>query len=116
MINILTDVQCFLSLIESVDFKREDYLSYNNKRGDNYRCDEPFPLGKCNTFYFIYNSKAKRQNHVKRNQMVVSRQQICFPLQEIEVVVDSRLLTLVHLNYYPQTSRFPKMKRHQYLT
>ena len=109
MINILTDVQCFLSLIESADFKREDYPGYNNKRGDSYRCDEPFPLGKCCTFKFIYNPKAKQQNHVKRNQMVVSRQQTCLPLQEIEVAVE-QLPTSAHLNYYPQTSHFPKIE------
>lgn len=102
--------QCFLKLIECADFKREDYPGYNNKRGDSYRCDEPFPRGKCNTFNFIYNPKAKRQNHVKRNKMSVSRQQTCFPLQEIEAIMDSRLPTSVHHNYYPRTSCFPKMK------
>ncbi|KAG4920668.1 Heavy metal-associated isoprenylated plant protein 41 isoform C [Glycine soja] len=101
--------QCFLKLIECADFKREDYPGYNNKRGDSYRCDEPFPLGKCCTFKFIYNPKAKRQNHVKRNQMVVSRQQTCLPLQEIEVAVE-QLPTSAHLNYYPQTSHFPKIE------
>ena len=101
--------QCFLKLIECADFKREDYPGYNNKRGDSYRCDEPFPLGKCCTFKFIYNPKAKQQNHVKRNQMVVSRQQTCLPLQEIEVAVE-QLPTSAHLNYYPQTSHFPKIE------
>ncbi|TKY47074.1 hypothetical protein E2542_SST29129 [Spatholobus suberectus] len=101
--------QCFLTLIECADFKREYYPGYNNKRGDSCRCDEPFPLGKCCTYKFIYNPKTKRQNHMKTNRMVVSRQQTNLPLQEIEDAVEI-LPTSVHLNYYPQTSNFPNMK------
>ena len=42
----------WLVLIGCVDFKKEDYPGYNNKRGDGSRCDESFPLGECSTFEF----------------------------------------------------------------
>ncbi|XP_027337460.1 uncharacterized protein LOC113851183 [Abrus precatorius] len=98
--------QSFLTLIECADFKKEDYLGYDNKRGHGNRCDEPFPLGKCCTFKFIYNPKATR-NHTKRNQMVVTKQLKILPLQEIKDAVEL-LPTSVH-NFYPHTSRIPKM-------
>lgn len=102
--------QCFLTLIECADFKREDYPGYHNKRGDGNRCDEPFPLGKCCTYKFIYNPKAKQKSHKKGKKRVVFRQQTSLPLQEIENAVEKQLPTSVHLNYYPQTSLFPKLK------
>ncbi|KAF9600540.1 hypothetical protein IFM89_010026 [Coptis chinensis] len=50
-----------LRLIEHVEFKKDDYPGYNNKRGDSARCDEPFPLGECETFkfQFVHNLKKK---------------------------------------------------------
>ena len=48
-----------LLLIECVDFKKEDYPGYHNKRGDGWRCDEPFPLGECSTFKFRLSPTAK---------------------------------------------------------
>ncbi|KAL2332868.1 hypothetical protein Fmac_014081 [Flemingia macrophylla] len=66
--------ECFLTLIECADFKREDYPGYNNKRGDGRRCDEHFPLGKCCTYKFIFIPKTKR-TQMKRNQTMVTRQQ-----------------------------------------
>ncbi|CAJ1960222.1 unnamed protein product [Sphenostylis stenocarpa] len=100
--------QCFLTLIECTDFNREDYPGYNNKRGDGYRCDEPFPLGKCSTYKFVNTPKAKRKPK-KRNRKRVSRQQINLPIQEIEDAME-RLRTSAHLNYYPKTSQYLKMK------
>lgn len=50
--------QSSLTLIECADFNKEDYPDYNNKRGDGFRCDEPFPLGKCSTFKFAYIRRA----------------------------------------------------------
>ncbi|KAK7820033.1 heavy metal-associated isoprenylated plant protein 41 [Quercus suber] len=49
-----------LVLIECVDFKKEDYPGYHNKRGDGWRCDEPFPLGECSTFKFRLSPTTKR--------------------------------------------------------
>lgn len=49
-----------LLLIECVPFKIEDYPGYSNKRGDGLRCDEPFLLGECSTFKFIYSRGRKR--------------------------------------------------------
>lgn len=50
-----------LGLIECVDFKKEDYPGYNNKRGDGSRCDEPFPLGECSTFKFKFKFMKKKK-------------------------------------------------------
>ncbi|KAK1316607.1 Uncharacterized protein QJS10_CPA05g02094 [Acorus calamus] len=38
-----------LVLLECVDFKSEDYPSYENKIGDGSNCDKPFFLGECGT-------------------------------------------------------------------
>ncbi|XP_054797492.1 uncharacterized protein LOC129302597 [Prosopis cineraria] len=62
-------IQSFLWPIECVDFKKEDYPGYNNKRGDGSRADEPFPLGKCSTFKFVAIMK-KESN--PRNQRILS--------------------------------------------
>ncbi|XP_020704974.2 heavy metal-associated isoprenylated plant protein 41 isoform X3 [Dendrobium catenatum] len=53
----LTDLaeRSSLTLFKSAPFKIEDYPGYNNKRGDGSRSDDPFPLGKCSTFFFINN-------------------------------------------------------------
>jgi hypothetical protein len=48
-----------LTLAECVDFKKEDYPGYKNKRGDGSRCDKPFPLGECSTFKFRLSLKTK---------------------------------------------------------
>ncbi|KAJ1393035.1 hypothetical protein SESBI_35356 [Sesbania bispinosa] len=100
-------MQSFLTLIECAIFKKEDYPGYNNKRGDRFRCDEPFPLGKCSTFKFVYNPRARR-NLKRRNHMVFSTQQTNLPSQEIQDVV-VQLPTSADPNYYPQTSYIPKM-------
>jgi len=100
--------QCFLTLIERADFKREDYPGYNNKRGDSYRCDEPFPLGKCCTYKFVYIPEGKRKR-MKRKRMRVSRHKRNLPCQEIEYAVEQFPIS-AHLNYYPTTSHFLKMK------
>ncbi|KAB1204486.1 hypothetical protein CJ030_MR4G018809 [Morella rubra] len=42
-----------LALVECVDFKKDDYPGYKNKRGDGSKCDKAFPLGECSTFKFI---------------------------------------------------------------
>ncbi|XP_019196226.1 PREDICTED: uncharacterized protein At4g26485-like isoform X1 [Ipomoea nil] len=49
-----------LVLIDCVDFKNADYPGYNHKRGHGSRCDEPFPLGKCSTFKFIFSPFANK--------------------------------------------------------
>uniref|UniRef100_A0ACD5XT96 Uncharacterized protein n=1 Tax=Avena sativa TaxID=4498 RepID=A0ACD5XT96_AVESA len=41
-----------LAKVGEVDFSKEDYLGYNQKRGDGAKCDEPFALGPCCTFMF----------------------------------------------------------------
>ncbi|MFS7946454.1 putative S-adenosyl-L-methionine-dependent methyltransferase [Helianthus anomalus] len=52
----------FLSLLECVDFKIEDYPGYHNKRGNGCRSDDPFPLGKCSTFKFVASSASNISN------------------------------------------------------
>ena len=49
----------WLILIGCVDFKKEDYPGYKNKRGDGSRCDESFPLGECSTFEFRLSPTAR---------------------------------------------------------
>ncbi|KAG6690059.1 uncharacterized protein LOC122282800 isoform X1 [Carya illinoinensis] len=50
-----------LVLVGCVDFKKEDFPGYNNKRGDSWRCDEAFPLGKCSTFKFMLRLSHKKK-------------------------------------------------------
>ncbi|KAK8369340.1 hypothetical protein V6Z12_A01G105900 [Gossypium hirsutum] len=52
--------ECSLAWIQCVDFNVEDYPGYQNKRGDDSRCDEPFPLGKSSTFKFGFFPRAKK--------------------------------------------------------
>ncbi|RAL37808.1 hypothetical protein DM860_000502 [Cuscuta australis] len=49
-----------LVLFECVDFRITDYPGYNNKRGDGPRCDDPFPLGQCSTFKYVFSPHAKK--------------------------------------------------------
>lgn len=86
--------QSFLMMIECADFKQEDYPGYNNKRGHRSRCDDPFPLGKCSTFKFIYNPRSMK-DHLRRNHVEVSRPQ---EIQNME-----RFPASVDLNYHPRT-------------
>ncbi|KAI9120017.1 hypothetical protein K1719_008986 [Acacia pycnantha] len=71
-------IQNFLLPIECVEFKKEDYPGYTNKRGDGSRCDQPFPLGKCSTFKFVLLTK-KQSN--PRNQRILSNHH--YPLRSL---------------------------------
>ncbi|CAH9135210.1 unnamed protein product [Cuscuta epithymum] len=51
-----------LVLVDYDDFHITDYPGYSNKRGDGRRCDEPFPLGQCGTFKFIFSPHAAKRN------------------------------------------------------
>jgi len=42
-----------LLLVKEVDFNKDLYPDYNNKRGDGSRCDESFLIGECSTFKFM---------------------------------------------------------------
>ena len=53
-----------LVLFECVDFKKEDYPGYNNKRGAGSRCDEPFRLGACSTFKFRFSPTAMKMSRI----------------------------------------------------
>ncbi|CAM0947652.1 unnamed protein product [Alopecurus aequalis] len=62
----LADKSC-LSLVQKVDFSREDYPGYNQKKGDGVTCDESFPLGPCCTFMFRVGDVEKmKQAHGNR--------------------------------------------------
>ncbi|CAM0878623.1 unnamed protein product [Alopecurus aequalis] len=62
-----------LIMVQKVDFSREDYPGYNQKRGDGVTCDESFPLGPCCTFMFcvgdIQKLKQAHGNRVKLKQV-----------------------------------------------
>ncbi|CAK8565796.1 unnamed protein product [Lathyrus sativus] len=106
--------QSFLMMVECADFKQEAYPGYNNKRGHRSRCDDPFPLGKCSTFKFIYNPRSMK-DHLRRTHVEVSRQQEIHNMEQIPapVVRNYHPQTVLvqqpnQLGYYPQTSIFPK--------
>ncbi|XP_050238006.1 heavy metal-associated isoprenylated plant protein 41-like, partial [Mercurialis annua] len=46
-------LECSLFLVECVDFKKEEYPGYHNKRGDGTKCDRSFRLGPCSIFKFF---------------------------------------------------------------
>ncbi|KAE9598573.1 hypothetical protein Lalb_Chr15g0082441 [Lupinus albus] len=99
-------IQSFLTLIKRVEFRKEDYPGYNNKRGDGNRCDEPFPLGECSTFKFIYNPRALGKR--KRISDMTYRQQRNLPFQEIQEAVENLPIS-VDFSYYPQTNHFSRL-------
>ncbi|MED6207723.1 hypothetical protein PIB30_038349 [Stylosanthes scabra] len=102
--------QSSLTLIELADFKKEDYPGYNNKRGDSYRCDEPFPLGKCSTFKFIFNPRATVRK-CKMKKKKVSGEQIRLGFQEIQDAGKRLPTTSIDLNNYSQSSGISKLER-----
>ncbi|GLU24005.1 hypothetical protein SLE2022_399780 [Rubroshorea leprosula] len=53
----------YLKLIVRVEFKIGDYPGYNNKRGAGPKCDEPFPLGFCDTYKFGFLDRAENMSH-----------------------------------------------------
>ncbi|KAK2986959.1 hypothetical protein RJ640_004920 [Escallonia rubra] len=93
-----------LFLIECLSFKVEDYPGYNHKRGSGVRCDEPFPLGECSTFKFIFLSAANKMIRAKRNLNLpqCSHQQ----LQEIPVHVPQHPSTFVLGQQQPDSRVF----------
>ncbi|KAK9269555.1 hypothetical protein L1049_001331 [Liquidambar formosana] len=93
-----------LALIECVDFKREDYPGYNNKRGAGPRCDEPFPLRECSTFKFRFSPTAGKMCRVRNQLGSTCRpqqlQDISIPMQRSPTSFDFR---------YPQTNFIANM-------
>ncbi|KAK1583355.1 hypothetical protein Q3G72_022966 [Acer saccharum] len=92
-----------LLLIDSVDFKIEDYPSYNNKRGEGSRCDEPFPLGECSTFKFGFSGAAKkkfREINGFPNRRSLQLQRIHIQIQKQEASFDSRH-SGIRMNEFP---------------
>ncbi|KAK1292044.1 Uncharacterized protein QJS10_CPB17g00350 [Acorus calamus] len=57
-----------LVLLECVDFKSEEYPSYENKIGDGSNCDKPFFLGECGTFKFAIGHAHKKPMVMQSNQ------------------------------------------------
>ncbi|KAK2986956.1 hypothetical protein RJ640_004917 [Escallonia rubra] len=93
-----------LFLIECLSFKVEDYPGYNHKRGSGVRCDEPFPLGECSTFKFIFSSAANKMIRAKRNLNLpqCSHQR----LQEIPVHIPQHPSTFVLRQQQPDSRVF----------
>ncbi|XP_050279473.1 uncharacterized protein LOC126720739 isoform X3 [Quercus robur] len=100
----------WLVLIECVDFKKEDYPGYHNKRGDGLRCDEPFPLGECSTFKFRLSPTAKRL-HTGITSMVASMHERPQQFQRIPKQMQQRSSSIKfssragHLTNMEQTSQ-----------
>ncbi|TVU09956.1 hypothetical protein EJB05_43455, partial [Eragrostis curvula] len=59
--------ECSLALIMKVDFQKEDYPGYNQKRGDSARCDEPFHIATACTFMFQIGD-LKKLKKINRNR------------------------------------------------
>ncbi|XP_026453102.1 heavy metal-associated isoprenylated plant protein 41-like isoform X1 [Papaver somniferum] len=68
-----------LALVERVEFKKEDYPGYKNKRGAGPRCNEPFPLGKCCTFKFVFKKSALEYIHTAPYQIQRTQPQVQNP-------------------------------------
>ncbi|XP_030962551.1 uncharacterized protein LOC115983856 isoform X2 [Quercus lobata] len=100
----------WLVLIDCVDFKKEDYPGYHNKRGDGSRCDEPFPLGECSTFKFRLSPTAKRL-HTGITSMVASMHERPQQFQRIPMQMQQRSSSIKfssragHLTNMEQTSQ-----------
>ncbi|XP_044945744.1 uncharacterized protein LOC123394923 [Hordeum vulgare subsp. vulgare] len=62
-----------LIMVRKVDFSKEDYPGYNQKKGDGVTCDESFPLGPCCTFMFCVEDVEKlKQAHGNRVGLISS--------------------------------------------
>ncbi|KAI3847229.1 hypothetical protein MKX03_000974 [Papaver bracteatum] len=68
-----------LALVERVEFKKEYYPGYKNKRGAGPRCNEPFPLGKCCTFKFEFRKSALDYIHTAPYQIQRTQPQVQNP-------------------------------------
>ncbi|KAI4986378.1 hypothetical protein ZWY2020_019008 [Hordeum vulgare] len=65
-----------LIMVRKVDFSKEDYPGYNQKKGDGVTCDESFPLGPCCTFMFCVEDVEKlKQAHGNRDMVQPTHQQ-----------------------------------------
>ncbi|EAZ45128.1 hypothetical protein OsJ_29765 [Oryza sativa Japonica Group] len=66
-----------LTMIAKVDFRKEDYPGYNQKRGDSAKCDQPFELGACCTFMFMRDLtrlKRARRNRINASSLGIQAQ------------------------------------------
>ncbi|XP_019196228.1 PREDICTED: heavy metal-associated isoprenylated plant protein 41-like isoform X3 [Ipomoea nil] len=79
-----------LLLIECVDFNSADYPGYNQKRGDSARCDEPFYLGKCSTFKFIFSPSAyKIPNSLNHNGLAQRHPRVSVTTPQLSTKFDA---------------------------
>nr|GMC53664.1 heavy metal-associated isoprenylated plant protein 41-like [Ipomoea batatas] len=79
-----------LVLIDCVDFNSADYPGYNQKRGDSARCDEPFPLGKCSTFKFIFSPSAKKiPNSLNHNGLAQRHPRVSVTMPQLSTPFDA---------------------------
>lgn len=73
-----------LICFECSEFKIENYPGYNNKRGAGSKCDEPFPLGECNTFKFRFDPSRKNVPRTKRKKRFLHA-----PSQNLQTIPNS---------------------------
>ncbi|KAL3508322.1 hypothetical protein ACH5RR_027723 [Cinchona calisaya] len=73
----------FLTTIECVDFRIEDYPGYSNKRGARPRCNDSFPLGDCSTFKFILTPAAEK--YKPRNSDLAQGESLSLPVIPIHL-------------------------------
>lgn len=56
-----------LMLLDCVNFDIKDYPGYENKRGDSFKADDPFPLGECCTYIFVLNHPVMNNDMIQLN-------------------------------------------------
>ncbi|RZC51025.1 hypothetical protein C5167_019448, partial [Papaver somniferum] len=68
-----------LALVGRVEFRKEDYPGYKNKRGSGPRCNEPLPLGKFSTFKFQFKKTDLDYIHTAPYQIQITQQDVQNP-------------------------------------
>lgn len=73
--------------LDCVQFRKEDYPGYSNKKGAGSLCDDYFPLGKCSTFKFGLYRARKGSKVMSDGGFIVKRTKA---VQEIPIQVQKR--------------------------
>ncbi|KAH7861773.1 hypothetical protein Vadar_030771 [Vaccinium darrowii] len=94
--------QTSLALTERVEFKAEDYPGYSNKRGAGPKSDDPFPLGECSTYKFVFSPHAK-----KMSKVLWSSDTAPITFQELGTPIDTVRLPIIPYEFGQPRTNFP---------
>ncbi|KAK9209947.1 hypothetical protein WN944_002316 [Citrus x changshan-huyou] len=94
-----------------VNFKKEDYPGYNNKRRAGLKCDEPFHLGECSSFIFgFYRARKRAMSYGGfTNKIPQPVQEIPIQMQKHETPSDLRFpnaKSATGMNEFPAWAKF----------